>query len=101
MYKFEIGDLVEYKQIKSPKRRPMLPFSFKRPKAIENPFDLEPTFDCKVLGKMGIVLSRYPSQILGDTAFPEIPFDRFAMYIVYFQEEMTEYLCYEAELDFA
>lgn len=94
MYRFEIGELVEFKRPHCAQRRPSLPIAIIRPPTVLAG-DIE---QCLMIGKMGIVMSRYPSQKPGDRAFPTIPFDRENMYIVYFQEEMTEYLCFEAEL---
>lgn len=98
MFKFEIGELVEFKRPFSAQRRPRLPFEIIRPPTVRDLLtgDLE---SCLMIGKMGIVTAKYPSQKPGDTAFPKIPFDRENMYIVYFQEEMSEFLCFEAELE--
>lgn len=98
MFKFEIGDLVEYRRTKEPSRKPLLPSTFKRPPLLGSLYDEEGP--SPFVGYLGIVIKRYPSQKQGDTAFPHIPFDRMNMYIIYFQQEMSEFLCYEAELDY-
>lgn len=98
MFKYKIGELVKYCRVYQPRRAPVLDFKWVRPIYHVLP---DYTIASKVLGEFGIVLKQYPSQKAGDSysRFVSIPFDNENMYVVYFQEQMEEYLCFESELE--
>jgi hypothetical protein len=98
MFKFEVGDLVEYKRYTSISSR-HYPIDIPVGRAPVKHNINQDCYESSLMNSVGIIMKRYRSIRPGDWDPSGIPFDRLNTYIVYFQQEMKEYFCFEPEME--